>query len=87
MIYPEKQLTNEEFVIKQQELIEKLPEEFRQFAISVAWCKAGHNANEHYSDIIRALNFIVNGLQKPIEEYMKRIKHENIEELYQGWYG
>ena len=60
-----------EFEIKQKELLELLPEEFRYFVKHQAW-QDGHSAG--YQEVLGIVNDLTYNLLEPIRQYTSRIR-------------
>ncbi len=67
-------MTNEEFIDKQQILLDRLPIEFHSEISYLAW-ERGHSGG--YDDVLINLNDLVSALEKPIELFKKNLKNNS----------
>lgn len=64
-------MKQEEFQQRQTELLSQVPEEFRGALSQLAW-DSGHAYGYH--EVLNHLETLVDGLEKPIADYTRRLK-------------
>lgn len=69
-------MSEQEFVVKRDEYLERLPVEFRSRVGYMAW-ERGHSSG--YEEVINILSEMVYQLEDPIREFETRIEFEAIE--------
>lgn len=70
-VFPELEaMTQDEFVVEQEEILKVVPEDFHSTFRTMAWDR-GHSAG--YEEVILVLKGLINDLAEPIKNYRMRI--------------